>query len=135
MKTQDRLEYLLPLSPASTPEIFLGSEIATLKTVVADILLEIEKRKSLEEILLSSLEKRVSHLKSELMNLQPSYSITRHFNRLERIIALEHDLEKAQLEKIHTQEATAKDLLELKKLLWRYWLLLNKKHAIFYIFY
>jgi hypothetical protein len=129
MKTQDSLEYLLLLS-TFTPAYFLHNEISALKAVVADILLEIEQRKSLEEILLSSLEKRISHLKSELMNIQPSYSIERHFNRLERIIALEHDIEKVHLEKIHAQTATTKDLLELKKLLWHYWLLLHKKESL-----
>ena len=132
MKAQDRLEYLLP--SAFTPTYFLHSEISALKTVVADILLEIGKRESLEEKILAGLEKRVSHLKSELMNIEPSYSITRHFNRLERIIALEHDLEKAHLEKIHAQEVAAKNLLELKKLLWKYWLLLHKRKVQLYFF-
>ena len=119
------LENILPLLPDFSPANILHSEITSLKHIVADILKEISQRKDLEGRLLSGLEKRAMHLRSELMNIQPSYTL----NTLERIIALEHDVEWAQIEKIHTQERTAQDLLELKKLLWNHWLLLHKREA------
>ena len=126
MKGQDTsLEYILPYLQKRSPAQFIQHQVTALQQIIADILFEIERRKNLEENLLSGLEKRVMHLNSGLMNIQPSYS----FNTLERKIALEHDVERIEIEKIHTQEIAAHDLIELKKLLWHYWLLLHNKEA------
>jgi len=130
MKTQEpSLEYILPHLQKLSPAKFTQHQITTLQQIIADVLFEIERRKSLEGRLLSGLEKRITHLHSELMNIPISY----HFNTLERKIALEHDVEKVEIEKIHTQERTSHDLIELKKMIWSYWLLLHKKQSQLYL--
>ena len=126
MTTQESsLEYILPHLQTLSPAQFIRHQVTTLQQIVADILFEIERRKNLEDRLLSGLEERVMHLRSELMNIQPSYN----FNPLERKIALEHDLESISIQKVHSQEKTATDIFEMKKLLWHYWLMLHQKEA------
>ena len=122
------LEYILPYIQKLSPAEFTKHQITALQQVVADILFEIERRKGLEGHLLSGIEKRIMHLHSELMNIQPSY----HLNTLERKMGIEHDLEKIETEKTHTQERTSHDLIELKKTLWHYWLLLHEKQSQLY---
>jgi len=130
MTTQESpLEYILPHLQKLSPARFTQHQIAALQQVIADILFEIERRKSLEGRLLSGLEKRITHLHSELMNIPISYQP----NTLERKIAIEHDLEKVEIEKNHTQERTSHDLIELKKIIWSYWLLLHKKQSQLYL--
>jgi len=123
------LEYILPL--LSNPYLcnFLQSEVSSLQKVVSDILLEIELRKNLEERLLSSLEKRVMHFQSEIMNLPTSnYSS----DSPERKIAIDHNLKDIEIQKVQTQEKASQNIFELKKILWHYWLLLNQKQSQLY---
>ena len=122
MTTQDTsLEYILPLY--INPIKFIEKECDALQQVVGDIFFEIRRRKKLEGNLIKNLEHRVMHLNTELMNLPISYKI----NSLDRKIALEHDREFIELEKVKLQESTIKDIIELKKILWHYWLQLSKK--------
>lgn len=118
------LEYLLPLL-YDAPLGFIATEISALKKVIAVILQEVHHKENLEQKLLSSLESREMHLRSKLMNVKPSYTM----NRLEHIIALEHELGQMAIQKVKTQEQSAHDIIELRKLLWHYWLLLHKKEA------
>ena len=126
MTTQESsLEYILPNLQKLSLQNLLQHEKDGLQQVVGDILFEIGRRKNLESNLLTGLEKRISHLHSELMNTPSVYQL----NTLERRIALEQDVEKIEIEKIHTQEKATHDLIELKKVLWHYWLLLHKKQS------
>ena len=126
METQETsLEYILPNLQNISLQNLLQHEIDGLQQVVGDILFEIGRRKNIESNLLEGLEKRISHLHSELMNLPSVYQL----NTLERKISLEQDVEKVEIEKIHTQEKATHDLIDLKKILWRYWLSLHKKQS------
>jgi len=118
-------EYLQPLFPEFCPRDFLQVEISALELVVGDILKEMGQREVLEKKLLSSLEDRIMKLRSELMNLPVSYT----FSFKDRQIALEQTIEEIFVRKIGTEETTQRDILELKKLLWEKWLLLEKKKA------
>jgi hypothetical protein len=127
MPTQEpSLEYILPLLSNPGLSNLLRSEVSSLQKVVSDILLEIESRKSLEDRLLSSLEKRAMHFQSEIMNLPISnYTL----NSPERKIATEHNLKDIEIQKIQTQEKASQNIFELKKILWHYWLRLNQKQS------
>jgi len=118
-------EYLQPLFPEFSPHDFLQTEISSLELVVGDILKEIGQRKGLEKKQLSSLEDRIMKLRSELMNLPVSYT----FSFKDRQIALEQSIEQLAMRKTGVEEASSGELLELKKLLWEKWLLLEKKKA------
>ena len=65
------------------------------------------------------------HIHSGLMNLRNSYAIN---TSLDAVIGLEHGLEAIAVQKVRTQEATARDSIELKKSLWHYiWMLKQRK--------
>ena len=119
------LEYLLPLLSKSFPERLIQVEISSLNKVISDILFEIDQRKRLESRLMGDLESRITHLHIQIMKTDNLYAI----GPTQPAIELEHDLTRIEDKKIHTREQTMKDLLELKKLLWHYWLLLQKKQA------
>jgi len=118
-------EYLQPLFPKFSPGDFLQTEISALELVVGDILKEMGQREVLGKELLSSLESRIMKLRSELMNLPITYT----FSFKDRQIALEQSIEQLAMRKTGVEEATSSELLELKKMLWEKWLLLEKKKA------
>ena len=103
----------------------LDQEVASLKAVVKDILKDIGARSELGIHLLSELEQSVMQLHSGLMNMRQGYNI----DSMDRVIALEIELDKVELQKVHTKETTARDTLELKKVLWHYWLELQRVEA------
>ena len=78
----------------------------------------------MEDHLLSTLEKQVMRVHSGLMNVRSAYT-----QSLDVVIGLEHDLELLSVQKVRTQETTARDLIELKKVLWTYLRLLKEKEA------
>ena len=125
MTTARSLEYLLPLLQSQSYTPVLSAEVAALRTIVGDILQDIHGRKSLEHRLLTSLESQASRVHSALLNLRQTYVI----RSLDALIAFEHDLETLSLQKTRTQEATAHDLIELKKVLWHYFFLLKQREA------
>ena len=122
------LGYILPLFSQFSPAQLLQTEIAILKKVIADILKEINKREHLEDKLLSALEQQVMHLHTELIREDRLY-----IGLSQQTTALEQSLGAVEIQKIHTREKTAGDILDLKKLLWHYWLLLQRKEAQLYI--
>ena len=128
MKSQEpSLEYLLPLLSHNTPTRILQSEIQSIRKVIEDILQEINKRKRLGVILLSDLEDRIMHLHSDLMNVDNVYLIGTPLG----LANLKQSLEIVENQKVHSQENTSKDIIELKKLLWHYWLILKEKESMF----
>lgn len=129
MPAQDpSLEYLLPLFSQFSPARLLQAEITSLKKIIADILNEIHRREYLEDRLLSALEQQVMHLHTELMREDRIYvGIT------QQTTALEQSLGAVEIQKVHTREKTAMEVLDLKKLLWHYWLLLQRKEAQLYM--
>jgi len=130
MSRKENLGYLLNLFSGNTPAKFLRTEIDSLRKVVRDILLEMRERSELERTLLSGLEKRVMALNSKLGNWSKLYWI-----EIPRaVVELQENLDRVEIEKARARESSAKDLIELKKLLWHYWLLLRKKEAQLYLF-
>lgn len=122
------LEYLLPLFSQFSPVRLIQVEIISIKKIIADILNEIHRREQLEDRLLSVLEQQIMHLHTELMREDRIYiGIT------QQTTALEQSLGAVEIQKIHTREKTATEILELKKLLWHYLLLLQRKEAQLYM--
>ena len=123
------LESLLQLFPAGSPLQFLDREIAALADVVGDILKDIKERETLETDLLSELERSVMQLHTALIGLrQQSYTV----NTLPGVVSLERELDRVEIQKIQTRERSARDLLELKKILWHYRLMLKRKEGHLY---
>ena len=116
---------LHPFLPDFSPRDFLEAGGSALEQVIGDIFQEIGQRKVLEQRLLSSLEDRIMKLRSELMNLPVGYT----FSFRDRQIALEQNIEQLAMRKAGVEETTSRELLELKKMLWEKWLLLEKTKA------
>lgn len=118
------------LSDYST-DTFLRSEIVALQKVLTEISGEILKRQSLEHRMLALLEKRELDLGTTLLRLEPL-----HRHRQEdqpRIASLEQLVVGVERQKVMTRQAAARDVIELKKKLWHYWLLLKGKEAKRYV--
>ena len=125
MTQPESLDYLLPLLSSGSYSSIIQAEVSALRTIVKDILQDIQGRKGLEGRLLSDLEGHVMRIHSGLMNLRSTYANT----SLDAVIGLEHELGAITQQKIRSQESTARDLIELKKQLWHYFLLLKQKEA------
>ena len=104
---------------------FLQQEISGLQLVIEDVLKSQKERESLEEKIVKQLEGRISGLKTQIMNLPISYT----FNNLPRRTSLEQEIERIAIQKTLSQEVASRDLFEMKKLLWRYFLELNRKQS------
>lgn len=103
-------------------------KIVSLRQLVSAINHEIRRRQKLENNLLSTLFEREISLDIKLLNLRPSGDRI----ELETRTALEHSLEQVAQQRIQTKETTARDLIDLNKTLWHYWLELEKKQAQLY---
>jgi len=123
MIPQAQVEDILSILPEYNPSHFLASEITALQTVVGEILKEIQDRKDLEGKLLDSLSAQQRNVNSELMNIRPGYTL-QSFDRMSR---LQSRLDAMQIQKTETQREMARDITELKKALWHYWILLERK--------
>ena len=120
------LDYLLPiLASNNVYRQVLQKEVSALQDIVKDVIVNLRGRKGLEHRLLTALGRQESHVRSGLMNIRNIYS---HIS-LEGVFALEHDLEMLGMQKVRTQETTARDMIELKKSLWHYWKVLQEKEA------
>lgn len=126
LPSSSSLDYLLPQAAGYSVASLLDSETSALKKIVADILSEIEGRKALEEELLYSLEYRELALESERHSLRPDL----RRSDLEQVIALDRNLIRLEEQKARSKEAAAKDIIELKKFFWHYWLALQHKEAV-----
>ena len=119
------LPYLLPQLTANYATRFLDTEASALESIIIGITQEIQTRKLLKTQILNELTARELELDSALMNLPSAYDrIT-----LDQKLALEQRLERNDLEKISIRETTFRDTIELKKLYWHYWLMLQRKRA------
>ena len=125
MISLNSLDYLLPILSKKSPARILQAEMISLKKVVASILQEINQRKNLEHNLLYELEKRIMHLHTEIFKTDIPYFI----GIPRQSISIEKSIDKVERQKIKTQEQSARDILELNKQLWHYWLLFQKKQA------
>ena len=124
--TEPSLENLLPVLYRGSYNKILEQEEKALRDIVKDILVDIKGRQLLGRHLLRSLEQQVMHIHSGLMNLRNNYTASAS---LDAIIGLEHGLEAIAVQKARTQEATARDSIELKKSLWHYIWMLKQKQA------
>jgi hypothetical protein len=120
------LDCLLPQNADYSVASLLDSETSALKKIVADILSEIDRRKAIEEEVLYSLEYGELTLESERHSLRPDL----RKSDLEQTIAFDQNLVKLKEQKARSKEATAKDIIELKKIFWHYWLVLQHKEAV-----
>ena len=120
------LDALLSLFSSSTVASLLESETHALCGMLSDIYQEIHQRKTLESELLSVLEYRELYLGSKKMNLRP-YQIQEDANALS---ALERDLISIEHQRIQVRQATVRDLLDLQKLSWHYFLVLHRKSSL-----
>jgi hypothetical protein len=120
------LDYLLPQTADYSASSLLNSQTSALKKIVADILSEIKGRKALEGELLYSLEYRELAFESERLSLRPDL----RRSDLEQTIALDRNLVSLEEQKARSREAAAKDAIELKKIFWHYWLMLQHKEAV-----
>jgi hypothetical protein len=120
------LNYLLPQTADYSLTFLLDSETSSLRKIVAGVLSEINRRQALEEELLYSLEYRELALGSERHSLRPDL----RQSDLEQAIALDRNLIRLEEQKAQSREAAAKDIIELKKSFWHYWLMLQHKEAV-----
>lgn len=120
-------ETLLSLLSDTTVLRIVQQETAALEHIVNDIESEIKKREHLEQHLLDELEDRRQEHASELLNLRTDC-------RDQRRILLEDRLEIISKQTLDVKIQTFRDTLELKKLLWHYWLTLQQKTAQRYLF-
>ena len=70
------LDYLLPLLSSGSYSSIIKTEASALRSIVRDILSDIQGRKSLEHRLLFALDHHVMRIHSGLMNLRSSYANT-----------------------------------------------------------
>ena len=124
--TPDSLDTLLSLISSISAVSILESETRALCSVLSDIYQEIHQRKTLEAELLSVLEYRELNLDSRKLNLRP-YEIPEDSRQL---YALEKSLITLEQERIHTRQTTARDLLELRKISWHYFIVLHRKASL-----
>ncbi len=121
------LDSLLSLFSESTPLDLVKSEIQTLTVVVQDIYSEIHKRRQLGRSLVDQLLYREIYLDNHLANV---YSVGRNSD-VSRTTALEHELIGVEKSKVRVSEETARDVIELKKRLWHYWIALQNRSSQF----
>jgi hypothetical protein len=124
--TSSSLDYLLPQAANYSVDSLLNSETSALRKIVAGVLSEINRRQALEEELLYSLEYRELALGSERHSLRPDL----RRSDLEQAIALDRNLIRLEELKTRSREVAAKDIIELKKSFWHYWLMLQHKEAV-----
>lgn len=125
------LESLLPVLYRNSYEQVLEQEVKALREIVKDILRDIKGREFLSTQLLSALEQQVMRVHSGLMNIRHTYTSS---NSIDVVVGFEHDLELLSVQKVRTQETTARDLIELKQSFWHYlWLLKQKETELLLI--
>ena len=122
---EDPLSNILPFSLDYGPVEFLHTEIQSLQSAILSLYQEIQDRKGLEQKLLSGMESRENNLRSERMNIRPGYSL----NFFERTANIETRLDSFLVEKTRARESSARDLIELNRMLRYYTLKLERKLA------
>lgn len=120
------LDSLLSLFDSRSAISLLESEVTALSGVLSSVYVQMRRRRELEIDLLSILEYRELYLGSKKMNLRP-YQIQADAHTLS---ALERDLVSVERQRIQVQQATVRDLLDLQKLSWHYFLVLHRKSSL-----
>ena len=113
---------LLTLLSDPSVLLFVQQETVALEHIVHTLSQEIKERERLEQQLLDALEYRRQLHSSDLLNLQGG-ALDR------RRTVLEERLELISQQSIDVKTQTFRDTLELKKLLWHYWFILQQKTA------
>ncbi len=114
------LGLLSDLSGEHSPARLLQPEVSMLANIVSDVSRHIRQRQHLEKRHLALLEIRQLRLESELLNIRASS---------DRRGELESLLERLKSEQVQVEEKVFKDVIDLKKSLWHYALLLYRKQA------
>ena len=116
----DYLGLLSDLSEKQSPAIVLQSEVQILSRIVSDVAKHIRQRQALQQRHAAFLMTRQLSLESQLLNIS---EVSNRKGELEGL------LESLKSEQINVEAGVQRDVLELKKSLWHYSLLLYKKQV------